>query len=125
MCEKKLRAFAALTEDVCSTNRRSDQAGFELYVWAEVTMTDDSNLFICIHYITSAINVDIIKNDFIPQKTCLMFNFNYRIHLLKDFNDPNLTGIMDVHPLIVVIMEIIKLKGDMNDYSVFSFLKLT
>jgi hypothetical protein len=54
-----------------------------------------------------------------------MLNFNYRIHLLKDFNDPNLTGITDCHPLSVVIMETTKLKGDMNDYSVFSFLKLT
>jgi hypothetical protein len=27
-------------------------------------MTDDRNLFICIHYISPDINVDIIMNDF-------------------------------------------------------------
>jgi hypothetical protein len=30
----------------------------------EVTLTDDRNLFICIHYISSDINVDTIKNNF-------------------------------------------------------------
>jgi hypothetical protein len=54
-----------------------------------------------------------------------MLNFKHRIHLLKDFNDPNLTGITGFHPLIVVIMETTKLKGNMNDYSVFSIPKST
>jgi hypothetical protein len=66
--QNECRAFAALTEEVCCVNRGSDEGGFEPCVWAEVVMSDDRNLFICIRYITPAINVDSIKNDFILQK---------------------------------------------------------
>jgi hypothetical protein len=60
----------------------------------------------------------LLRMIFIPYKVCLILNINYYICLLGDFSDPYLTGIMDCHPLILIIMETTKLKVDTNDSSI-------